>query len=312
MRFIILLVCIFDELEVFGNLDSIAVSRAVSVEVESCQSYVPQIEKYFKIVTQNIQSIGCNFDNFALLLERTKIVCDIIILTECWLSCNPNIPTLDNYIGYTNKKCLNQNDGVAVYVKNGLGFTDEEPNFTGASCLVLKKGVELAIIALYRSPSRDNNPDSFINSLQQVLETVVTFKTVVIMGDINFDISTSNMDTHTEKYLNLTAFYGLMPAHNLITRPVSKTCIDHAILKTKKPALTLVIQSDITDHSSVLLCLNFDSTSQPKTKTYSKLNNSNLNKDMIDTDFSFIYDIDDPNVATNRLLEILTKLHNKK
>lgn len=51
---------------------------------------------------------------------------DIVILTECRLHANKAIQQINNYHSYMTTRQLNQNDGVAVYVKGSLNPKVEE------------------------------------------------------------------------------------------------------------------------------------------------------------------------------------------
>ncbi|KAF9809770.1 hypothetical protein SFRURICE_000251 [Spodoptera frugiperda] len=67
-------------------------------------------------------------DGFEVLLESLEINCDVIVLTECWLSSQTaNLPSLDGYCTHKTNSNMNQNDGVVVYIKNNLKVLVEEP-----------------------------------------------------------------------------------------------------------------------------------------------------------------------------------------
>lgn len=210
------------------------------------------------ILTQNIRSISANITGFKALLSRTKLTQDIIVLTECWLSCNPIIPVINGYDHYFSSISINKNDGIVVYIKSDiLDVTVSEPGVLDANCMLIKIGKETCILAIYRTPSI-RNITNFLNSLDFVLTNNSSYKNIIIIGDINIDIVEGNIDDKATDYLNLMACHGLLPAHNLPTH--GKTSLDHIILKTKLEATTLVIESTVTDHSAVMLALSNIST----------------------------------------------------
>ncbi|CAB0044646.1 unnamed protein product [Trichogramma brassicae] len=49
-----------------------------------------------------------------------------------------------------------------------------------------------------------------------------------------------NGNSDALEYLNLCAFHGLLPAHTLVTRPKTGTCLDHVMLKTTFPSLAII------------------------------------------------------------------------
>lgn len=79
-------------------------------------------------------------------------MCDIIVLSECWLSKTSYIPNNDGYISHSTG-FHNQNDGIVVYTRTGMLCDVSEPEFLDGNCLVIKIGRELAVVELYRSPS---------------------------------------------------------------------------------------------------------------------------------------------------------------
>lgn len=54
-----------------------------------------------------------------VLLSRIKLTQDVIILTECCLTSNPRIPSIEGYDNYSSSTTMNKKDGV-VYVRNDI------------------------------------------------------------------------------------------------------------------------------------------------------------------------------------------------
>lgn len=185
-----------------------------------------------------------------------------------------------------------------------MNFCVEEYNLEEANCLLVKSKLDFVIIAIYRPPSFENI-DKFLSSLQILLKNLVFFKSIVLVGDININIAELHSDA--TEYLDMLIYMGLTPTYYTPTR--GKSCLDHAIIKTKQTTITFKLQTAITDHESVLLCLhtrgyNFFN----KTKTFTKLNFENLVNDYKQMDFSKILAISDINYATNMFLEFLNTI----
>lgn len=288
-----------------NQIDLLSVSHSLRCEPEECSSYVETPNKQFKIITQNIRSVNANFDSFLALLYRINLDCDVIVLTECWLKSNYVIPSINNYSHYYTTQLKNQNDGVIVYVRNVGSCSVVEPDFVDASCLVLTIGTEKAIICIYRSPSTVDI-SNFLQSLNSLLVNLSSFKNIAILGDINLDISGASSSNHISDYLNLMAFHGLLPAHTYPTREFS--CLDHVMLKTNSLALTVVIDSCVTDHNSVLLCLRQSKVTNIGVKTISKVNYNSLDTEMSSMNFHPIYEYTDVNEATCYLINTITNI----
>lgn len=291
------------------DLDQIEVSKSMVCDTEKCIDFVPK-EKCLKILTQNVRSIGKNFDGLVVLLAQINVDVDILILTECWLSFSPVIPTLKGYNHCANKIYHNQNEGVIIYWKNTLNINIEEPTFKHGNALVMEFGSEYAIIAIYRSPSYCNI-EQFLESLNLILSKLKTFNNIAVMGDVNINITNDCEDHRSVQYLTLLATHGLFPAHLFVTRDKSNSCLDHVMLKSKSRALTIVLQSTLTDHKAVLLCLSFNQIVNVSDPIRSKLNMISFSKNIENLDLESIFQITDPNDAINFLISNLQSLINK-
>jgi hypothetical protein len=152
---------------------------------------------------------------------------------------------------------LNRNDGVVVYIKNHLQAKITELRLVNATGLQIETS-GWVFLAIYRSPSH-LNADGFINSLDEHLETVSSFKNITVIGDINIDLIIAANERAQERrnrlnYLNTLSLHGLLPAHTYSTRIDS--CLDHVILKLDlklNSAYVAVLNSSVTDHSLVLV-----------------------------------------------------------
>lgn len=216
--------------KLISDLDNFSVSESKTCEVESCKQYLSSFSHPLTFVTQNIQSIYKNFDNFNVLLHRLNFNCDIIVLTECFLQNRKNLPLMQGYNRFNTLDNFNKNGGIVVYTRNTLDVSVEEPTILDCNRLLIKIGSEIAVLAIYRSPSHTNTK-VFTQSLNETLQKLSSYKNIVMLGDINIDIRPENENSDALEYLNLCAFNGLLPAHTLVTRPSSGTCLDHIMIK---------------------------------------------------------------------------------
>lgn len=238
------------------------------------------------------------------------IKCDVLILTECWLSCAPSIPSISGYSSFATSLNPIQNDGVVVYIKNELTFCIEECNVENCNCLLVKVGkYDTAILAVYRSPSFINI-DPFLKSLDETLKKLSGYKNVALIGDLNIDIISDNPSSSADQYLTLTAYHGLLPAHSLVTRDTSGTCIDHVLLKARIPSVTIVLQSTLTDHKTVILCLKKEQTREYAFLTHTKINQEGLSMAISKINFDPIYKTNDCNFLMSYVIgELKTALN---
>lgn len=286
------------------DIDNSFQTVSKSCKVEDCRQYLSVYQKSLTILTQNIRSIYKNMDSFNIFLHRLNFNCDIVILTECWLSNRQdNLPVIPGYNVSFTRINNNQNDGVVVYSKDSLVVTVEEPNLHDckSNCLIMKIGTTAAIIAIYRSPSA-RNLDVFHASLNQIFQALGTFKNVILTGDINININSDNCNAGIQDYLNICSFHGFMPAHTLPTHQ-SGSCLDHMIVKSNFSYITLVTNSTITDHHAVLLTLNLTLPKQNYPQTKTQLNTNKLEYDLCNIDFSPVFNTPDANFALSYLIK---------
>ena len=104
--------------DTINNLDDIKMPDAYYCNPYEVDSMVQT--KALNVLSQNIRSVRCNFNNFNTLLSQIKVELDVIILTECWLVSAPLIPILDDYHSCSMSDSYNQSDGVIAYVRNGI------------------------------------------------------------------------------------------------------------------------------------------------------------------------------------------------
>jgi hypothetical protein len=245
-------------------------------------------------------------DDFLLMLHRTNIDWDIILVTECWLNSTHYIPRIDGYNYYKSAINITQNEGVVVYCKQSLNIVLESTTIAECNHVSIRINSDTIVIAIYRPPAfRDTN--TFTYSLGQCLTQYSNFKNIIVIGDVNIDITPGNVDTNSSIYLNLLASHGLLPAHILPTH--TKTCLDHAMLKTKQHAICYVAETSITDHDTIILFLKDIHHCRQRNKTPHKIvkriNYNGLENDINTIQFENIYSCTDVNEATTFLIKTL-------
>lgn len=291
-----------------SEIDDDSVSRSLVCSPENIQQNISG--KSFNVLHTNIRSVNCNFNHLMTLLARINTQCDVIILSECWLSKITGIPALEGYISYKSKH-INQNDGVIMYVKSDIEHIIIEPTLHDANCLIMKSSTELAIVGAYRSPS-SKNIENFIDSLDQILESLSSFKTVTLIGDLNINIGTNTNDSITDTYLNTLASHGLLAAHTLPTR--ESACLDHVMLRSNKSSTSIILDSPITDHAPTLLCSEATTYYCRRSDFMSRIDIPSVVSELSKTNFTTVFKATDANTAATELVSIITNtiaIHSK-
>lgn len=292
---------------VSNELDALNVAEVFTCLPEECLKFIDPSKYSLKIIHQNIRSINKNIDQFVVMLEITKMNYDVIILSECWLSKLSNLPELTGYLSCKSLNNRNQNDGVVVYFKRHLDLTFTCPNFSEANCVLLKND-NLAILAIYRSPA-NKCLNGFFCDLNNSLSTLKSSRNVLLIGDINIDISSANTDLNKGKYLNLISSHGLLPTFDTPTRISS--CLDHALLKSNYKATVLLLECNVTDHFPVITCLNLDRIHVKANQSFSQTDFVSVKAEIMAMDFSTVLLCDNADHAAdllvNSIAPVLTK-----
>lgn len=295
--------------EICSEIDSISTSQTLTCEPTVCSRYIDKSSSSINILHMNIRSINKNFEEFRCLLSMLKFQCDVVVFSECWLSKTSTVPVLDGYFSHYTNNNYNQNEGVVIYVKNDLSYIVNEPHFIDGNCLVCTINKKLAIISVYRSPSH-NNISTFIDSLNSVLDGLKSVENIVLVGDINIDIKSNNMDPRSNEYLIATALHGLLPSHQLPTR--LNNCLDHVLLKTNYSAMTLLLETYITDHLPVLLNLKTKGKITRKhNQIASHIDYPAVMQDIEYTDFKPVMTLPDVNLATEYFINTISSIIKK-
>lgn len=230
----------------------------------------------------NIRSINKNKHHLEVLLHAYEHMFDVIILTECWKLSNVNIIKNNRYKTYYNEGNINKCDGVVMMVKNGLEHRVDNVvcnNFKFLRLILNHAGMKTAITGVYRLPS--SSKCDFLISLENYVNFSCNAENELLIGDMNINLL--NEDDCTE-YMNLLQEKKFISLVNEATRETdkSKTCIDHAFIKTKlknENIYSVISKSKITDHSPVIVSINLGNSS-PQFKT------SNSRRELSKIDYS--------------------------
>lgn len=97
---------------IIQELDSIhIISHSVKCNIQDLPNHRSRLSRHnFSVITQNITSVYKNLDDLQVNLSELNFEVDILILTECRLVPNKQIPLIHNYTSYQTTKLLKQNN----------------------------------------------------------------------------------------------------------------------------------------------------------------------------------------------------------
>lgn len=233
------------------------------------------------IMSLNIRSLN---KNITLIRENLELYNKFDILCFCETSCNTDtLPnglsdiTLDGFHKPFVQKPYrdsNKGGGLAIYVNHrvceeadieslDLGI-DIEPrsNSTAPTCeyMFVKVNIPLGntknkksyiIGNFYRSPS--SNPANFLDKFDCILTKLERYKNkqIILVGDINIDISKYEYETNSQQLVDLASSNGFIQVINKPTRVTdhSATLIDHVYTNQIHDMLSCgVVTYDMSDH----------------------------------------------------------------
>lgn len=301
-----------DIIQTLNDIDNLSIARSIECDCGDLAVNININKSDLTIISQNIRSIHCNFDDLIANMSCFNFETDVIILTECRLDPNKPIPTLTNYHSYVTTRQLNQNDGVVAYIKDTLKASVTELSLSHATCLQINI-LNNIILGIYRSPS-NTNAEPFINSLAHHLDNLNSEKrNVVVAGDININLKPKHTEQTYElnnrtSYLNMLSGHGILSGHTLSTRESS--CLDHFMLKINRKrhtAFIAILRTTITDHRTTFLSLSKIKHFQPSPKHITKIDFESALQYLKNKNLSTLLFCENPNDVTERLIQYLVE-----
>ena len=187
---------------------------------------------------------------------------------------------------------LKGEDGISLYVKEGLSFTEREDlptNISHLESLFIELDSEkllnnkILIGVLYKPPSAA--ADSFLEALSNVLSKVQTEqKESFIMGDYNMDLLKNKSNKQVSNFIDTFLSYSFLPLINKPTRITSSsaTLIDNIFCNCvhNNDFLNSILCTDISDHLPVFCIKKIIHDNEEKVKYVKKriFNDININK----------------------------------
>lgn len=299
------------EIEVLDSID--IKDKKVTIEAEEIEKIINEMQS-LNILLINIRGVKTNLDKLLVFMQSYNLQkCEIIVLTECHNLNSTSTVNIPNYKVYYDNANFNTYDGLLIYTKDSLISTSistqtlRTSKISITNLLVNYNNKKISLNVCYRSPN--SNSKDFIEDLDSYMNSKRSNDVEIFMGDINLNIL-NNSEHLINEYLSVMATHGYVSLYQDVTRPESKSCLDHVFLNKKindhldvRPA---IVNYDITDHLPILI--NFFSndkkttTSIKKSSTYTKINFEKLNNQAREKNWKGILDIPDPELATEKLI----------
>lgn len=290
------------------DLDNTSNITATKCDTNDLPQFLQTNKQGYYIISQNIRSVYKNLDDLDITFHSLKLQSapDILVLTECRLNYDKPLPVKQGYESHYTKRQITQNDGVVIYIKNSIKHSVTEVTIDGASGLLVTLD-KLNLLGIYRSHT-NSNKTSFINSLHKLLIDSGINSNTIIIGDININIREEANDKEGDDYLMRLADVGLIPGHRLPTH--GENCLDHAMINFDPrlfKAKIAVIDTTITDHSSIFVYIQTLTSRNKCDKTVTYTDYESAYNTLKENDFSQILSIEDPDIITEKIVLAITQ-----
>lgn len=283
-------------------------SQFSEIEINSLTSLNCEIKNFNTVILYvNIRSLNANIATLESYINSLIVKPLVIVCSETWTVTNPNLYKIDDYSIYYNNGCINNADGVVIYVRNGIEHTVEviadHDIFKILNCQIkFNDKITLLISAVYRC--HDLSETKLIATMKKLM----CYKKVrhhFIIGDFNINIL--NNDIFSDELLNSCYSAGFYPLFKTVTRPndANGTCIDNMYVKTNLEIAAYKHEQLFTDHYPLICAFNCDSIqSSPSPKLNNKIiNNKKLLEIAANIDWKKYDHISDPNISIDSLIK---------
>lgn len=211
----------------------------------------------FNVISINMRSISSidKFNKFKTLINKLPRLPDIICVQETWFS--ENLIQIYKIAGFKAIHCcrLDSYGGTSIFIRENIQCaveTIKSQNFIEYIVLTLSNlklnGKDVKFISFYRS--QKCNTSSFLLFIENLLKCYGRSPCIMV-GDSNIDVLTNHS---SQDLLNTLNSYDFKNCHLMITRPKSKTSIDHIYSNVPDTLCINSIECRLTDHNII----NFD------------------------------------------------------
>lgn len=275
-------------------------------------------ETSFILLHVNIRSLKKHYSEMNLLLDPFMNSIDCLVISETNIKdCDEALFQNKSFETITNNRKNKRGGGIMVMVNKKWNIKNSKKiTFSRAEAVQIdieNEKEQIQILAVYRAPQ--GNIAEFIDDIDNWIK-VENSKNLIITGDINIDITKqSNL---VDKYLNCLAEHGLQSMIKDITREeilglqLTRSCIDHICIRSKKYCKAHVIAEKLADHYFVGIAipeLGIPESERDQVTTY--INNTKVDKYVREINWESIANEEDPEIIYNKIKNAFTDIYKK-
>ena len=275
----------------------------------------------FKMFHLNIRGLQNNFDELREILLTNKI--DIFGITETFLASESNFNMeIPGFTFIQRNRNSGLGGGVGAYIRDRINFVERDDLHTKSvesiSIEVRQKRSKSFLVSfVYKPPSSSKHlnrdfDELFSQTLQKITDEKIES---IFLGDFNTNFLNTTGRLPLRNIFIDFGYDQLITAPSRITKD-TKTLID--LIFTNSPvniSRVNVISCSLSDHS-MIMCVRKMNNIKFKSQTisfrdFSKYDVNQINNELLNTDFSLVYNTLSVNEAYNNLSSILLNVLNK-
>ena len=265
------------------------------------------------------------------MLESLNTIFDCIVLSETWISENTiELCKIDDYEEFHTYRPKDHvytvSGGISIFCRNSLKPSKNfalsmcTPNIETCVVDMTQGNTPLTVVGVYR-PNQGSKIE-FLNELSLIIDTVVSNDRIItITGDLNMNISDQNDDMVLEFSSTLYS-KGFLSLINKPTRfPEGFTngapsTLDHIWTNGHNFTSSGIINFDLTDHLPTFCSFAMPETVTSdkikiETRPFSEENFQNLSNDLLQINWDYILDFNNPENCLKTFVSKLDALYCK-
>ena len=308
------------------NFDDIIDSVVNECSYINCGDFRCNGKNKLSIMHINSRSLFKKIEDLVALLSCIEHNLSVIGISETWFKPSTDVAMFD-IPGYSFTQVCRSNKkggGVACYVREGLDYKLRN-DLSTANASYESVFIEISIAntksivgCVYRAPGNDIR--SFIDGFDHEMQILSKEKKdIYIMGDFNINLLNVDVDDKVKEFVDFMCSFGLF---SLITKPTrvssfSATLIDNIFTNcVKDDFCSGIFCSDFSDHMPICSINkgNTITTGKVNCKVFRRvITDERINifrQDLLDVDWSSLYNLFDVNVSYDYFNDIFSNLYN--
>lgn len=253
--------------DIFSNSNNDEISKYFDISTYN-DSFSDSSASSLSVVHFNIRNLTRNMNELESVISMLKRTPDCICLSETWLdsSSEPYIK-LDGYVCY-NVLRDSPHGGVSILVRDFIKSNFEPAfSFVNAELEICTVTISIGdtnytVSSIYRPRFKHDNIKEFIREIEPILNNKLFKKSkTILMGDFNINLLEHHSHSDTNDFLIFMQNKFYLPVITRATRfpegmqRATPSLLDHVYINFTPPAVSGILNTNITDHLPVFLLL---------------------------------------------------------